>query len=287
MYDPNLAYDPAEPCITDQDLLNRMASIGIVRLCGDFKSINKEEIASILSSEKLVEKYKHVFTQAPHLLTNICSESARYKINLYKINAWKSFLDESFATLIKDPLFVIDAIRSEQNFINIYASWNESVNWMKIYDGYFDRQGQSSYVSIPFIKTLKEYFRTNPLCARNSIDVDLFEATSKPDANVRAEMYKAYISAGFLSKKKARKIRSETSEWASNSAVKHLLEMNEENTSLYPNIDDLILQFSDTKYQSVQETIAKLAPFRIIYAFVGFDSQHAKRYIEKRMQDGK
>jgi hypothetical protein len=287
MYDPNLAYDPAEPCITDQDLLNRMASIGIVRLCSDFRCIKREEASAILSSEKLLERYKHVFTQAPHLLTNICWESTRYKINLYNTGAWKSFLDESFATLIKDGVFVSEALRTEQNFLNIYASWNENVNWMKVYNSYFSRQKSNSYVSNPFIKTLSEYFRTNPLCARSSIDVDLFEATSKPDANVRSEMYKAYISAGFLDKKKARKIRSETSEWASNNAVKHLLEISAANQSLYPNIDDLILQFADTRHQSVQETIAQLAPFRILYAFVGFDSRYAKSYLEQRMQNGK
>ena len=286
MYDPNLGYDPLEPCNTNQELLSRLAYIGFSKICGSFHHIGIEQSIRVFSSPFIVEKYGHIFKQTPSLLTALCYESNRHGLILYKMPVWKVFLDDMYETLSEDRAFLSDAIRNESNFLNIYSKWKEGVSWMNIYNKFIKIQKCSSYISPPFTNMLGEYFRTNPLCARMSIDTDLFEATSKPEANVRAEMYKAYISAGFLDKKKARKIRSETSEWASCEALKHLLALHNSNPTIYPNIDDLVLQFTDTKYHSVQEAIAQNAPFRILYAFVGFDSVFAKRHLEKRMQNG-
>jgi hypothetical protein len=182
---------------------------------------------------------------------------------------------------------VYEAYRSQDHYINFYLGWKGDVDWMQIYNLYFSKQKSNGYITAPFVRSMESYFKQNPLCARASIENDLFDATSKPDANVRSEMYIQYIKAGYLDKKKARKIRSESSEYASSKALIALLDLHDENPSIYPNIDDLLLQFTDTKYSSVQETLAARAPFRILYAFVGFDSRYAKSMLEQRMQNGK
>jgi len=289
MYDSIAGYDTSVNLATDDGMLDYLGWFGLQFLIRQTNLFTGDNLKLILS-KTTVEKYSK-FLADPGNLTIVCARAKRSNINLYSYPIWADFLDECYKASIipgnKNRDVVYEAFSTEDHFINYYLDWKSDVDWMDIYNLYYSKQKNSSYVSRPFAKCLEKYFAQNPLCARISIEADLFDAEHKPDASVRTEMYKAYILAGLLNKKKARKIRSESSEYTSMSAVGFLMNAAENNPLLYPNIDELLLQFSDTKHASVQDSIANGAPFRILYAFVGFDSNNAKRTIEKRMQNGK
>lgn len=290
MYDITAGYDTSVNLATDDGMLDYLTWYGMQFLIRQSNLFVGDNLRLMLS-KTTVEKYSK-FLSDPGNLTIVCARAKRSNINLCNYPIWAAFLDDCYKTSIapgdnKVRDVVYEAFSTEDHFINYYLDWKSDVDWMDIYNLYYSKQKRSSYVSRPFAKCLEKYFAQNPLCARISIEADLFDAEHKPDASVRTEMYKAYISAGLLTKKKARKIRSESSEYTSMSAVAFLMKAAEDNPLLYPNIDELLLQFSDTKHASVQEAIAKGAPFKILYAFVGFDDLHSKRTIEQRMQNGK
>jgi hypothetical protein len=287
MFDQNLGYDNSLDVKTETGLITALAWIGMSSLIRNNRDLFKDQnLYKIMMNPFTLEKFYELFS-SEDAFNIICLKAFRNKINLFNHPTWHDLLKKKFEDGIKDPSIVQQAYRSDEHYINFYLGWNNDVDWMEIYTLYLQHQKKCGYVTVPFIKSLDNFFRTNPLCARTKIEEDLFESDSKPDAYIRAEMYRAYIRAGFLDKKKARKIRSETSESVSASALNHLFSVVEENPGLYPNYTDMILQFTDTKYHSVQQILAERAPYNLLYAFVGFDDRHSKNLIERRMQNGK
>lgn len=286
MFDPSLGYDNSIDTTTDGGLINSLSWFGISAIIKNSYLFKDSKYSNIMFNKYIVNTYSEILSNEDNL-NIICSKAANENINLYQHPVWTDFLNTQFETGLKNPALVYGAFRDSNHYLNYLLKWKQDVDWMEVYNLYFARQKNISYVSQSFSYVLRKYFANNPLCARISIEADLFEAEQKPDSNVRTEMYAAYIEAGFLDKKKARKIRSETSEYTSMRSVMFLTDIAESNPKLYPNIDELLLQFSDTKHYSVQEIIANRAPFRILYAFVGFESKEAKRILENRMQNGK
>jgi len=286
MYDASLGYDNAIDTTTEKGLLNALSWFGITTLIRSSNLFKDSRFSKIIFNQYVVDTYSEILTD-PDNLSGICHKAAHSGIDLYRHPIWNKFLDTQFEAGLKNDNIIYQALRNSDNYMNYLLHWKKDVDWMEIYNLYFEKQKFHSYVTVPFVNTLNKYFEHNPICARISIEADLFEAESKPDSNVRTEMYIAYIKSGFLDRKKARKIRSESSEYASMKAVSFLMEFAEANPKLYPNIDELLLQFSDTKYDSVQEVIAYHAPYRILCAFVGFESKRAKKILEERMQNGK
>lgn len=286
MFDPALGYDSSIDITTDSGLIDSLSWIGFSSLIRYTNLFKDAELSKVMFSKHTMEKYSEILSEQNNL-SIICQKAHRNKINLYQHPVWTDFLDAQFEAGVSNNNTAYEAFRTQEHYINYYLEWKQDVNWMEIYNLYFTRQKNSSYLTQPFTNALSKYFSQNPLCARISVEADLFDADQKPDSNVRTEMYCAYIKAGFLDKKKARKIRSESSEYTSMKSIACLIEVAEDNPNLYPNIDEMLLQFSDTKHHSVQEVIASRAPFRLLYAFVGFESNHAKRTLEQRMQNGK
>lgn len=99
---------------------------------------------------------------------------------------------------------------------------------------------------------------------------------------IRGAYYSALIEAGLLDKKMARKMRSEASEEASQRAVNSLLDASEE---LYPNRDQLLIVFSDSKHQRVIQELANKLPKHLLYSVLGTEFSWFKRTIEDRMQN--
>lgn len=105
---------------------------------------------------------------------------------------------------------------------------------------------------------------------------------AKPFAyHVREVFYPAIISAGLLDTKMARKMRSDASESASLCAVRELLTCTDQK---YPNIDQLLVTFSDSKHQYVIRELADNMPKHLLSSLLGTQFQWLKPNIEKRMQ---
>jgi hypothetical protein len=92
-------------------------------------------------------------------------------------------------------------------------------------------------------------------------------------------LYKSYIENGLLTKKTARKIRSEPSEAASLSGARALMD----NLELYSNSDELVVQFVDTKYSDVAQYMAEKIPMSMISYLVGSEHWYAKQIVERRL----
>lgn len=287
MYSSSLGYDDSLNLDSSSDLLEVAAWHGIARLSGYGTLFSNPVYRDVILSEFITKKYAPLFKENTTLLTYIFNKADKSGYNLCDHPSWSEFLEEMYQFAITNGQVIYEASRASDHFLNYYLKWNKNVDWMEVYNLYFAKQKFSSYICEPFSNSIRKYLETNPLCAKISIEAELFESDDKPDSVVRGEMYVAYINAGFLDKKRARKIRSESSEFASNKGVNALLDIANNNPALYPNFSELILQFSDTKYPEVQNSIATKAPYNLLYAFVGFDSSYAKQKIEKRMQDGK
>tara|TARA_B100000131_G_scaffold323086_1_gene379720 strand:- start:6978 stop:7820 length:843 start_codon:yes stop_codon:yes gene_type:complete len=98
---------------------------------------------------------------------------------------------------------------------------------------------------------------------------------------VRGVFYKALSSSGLLTKKQARKMRSEASSAASLMGLNSLME----NKDLYDNYDELITQFMDTRYEDVAHSLARSAPIHMVSYLLGSEHYWAKSVAEKRFNE--
>ena len=80
--------------------------------------------------------------------------------------------------------------------------------------------------------------------------------------------------------KTARKIRSDASSDSSVAGLKSLID----NKEKYFNYDDLLLQFTDSKYDDVIILLADTLPDYLITSLMGTESYHGKRRVERRLE---
>ena len=85
---------------------------------------------------------------------------------------------------------------------------------------------------------------------------------------------------GFLSKKTARKMRSDASEESSLAGLSALVSSQD----LYSDYDNLLLQFTDSKHEGVVTCLAKNLPEYLITSIMGTEFYGAKREIERRLE---
>jgi hypothetical protein len=120
-----------------------------------------------------------------------------------------------------------------------------------------------------FFESFKEY-----------AEREVFFSKSKPSYASRGAMYVEYIKRGLLDTKTARKIRSDASEEASLTGLKALVD----NQELYQNYDDLLLQFTDSKYDGVICHLAEYLPEYLITSIMGTQSYWGKKKVEERLE---
>lgn len=141
------------------------------------------------------------------------------------------------------------------------------------YRGWFPRQ--LSFITKSLIEQDSQYFI-------DSVSERVFskDASPKPNCTFRGVMYKLYIEGGFLDKKTARKIRSDGSEESSVYGVKALID----NEDLYDNYAELILKFTDSKYDGVLMELARNLPIHLLTSIMGCNDYWVKNTIEKRLE---
>ncbi len=230
----------------------------------------------------------------PSLLNNT-SKSALYRYiidndlnHMYDVKKWKSIIDDSslrvsvdgdvengLASNTWDIINCNNYGRNTKMFHGLLAnciskqtSWNDILNTLSPYIGY-----SSDSVRFIFDKLLEE-------------DVDSFLSVIEINAfkkvwpyKLRGVAYSALCRSGLLTKKYARRLRSEASEYSSLCGVKSLIE----NVDLYTNSDELLVQFMDTRYPDVAHELAKNVPIHMLSYLVGSDFYHAKSVAERRM----
>lgn len=275
-------------------ILNSLSSIGIYNIVKSMKLFSDEDFKTLISSDWLLEKNKFTAFSDPSVLTYITDRCWSIKYNpVENSKVWEEIFDniiDNFNPSLKNDIHnsILDNfIRSNNSYVlNILSFKKNIVNWGNIYLKVKPLIQNQTYRSSGIEKIIQIYAHTDPIGYKLTIDKDLFE-DGIFNSNMRGLFYSEYIKCGLLDKKKARKIRSESSEGASLEGVRALFEVHKSNPNLYPNFEELIIQFNDTKYHSVQQYISLNSPISCITSFFGFDNQAAKSNISKRLNEGK
>jgi hypothetical protein len=210
-----------------------------------------------------------------------------------------SFLSLSSEERIADSAFAKAAIKeyTSDAFIEIHsgaiarggvpcvfeaAKRNPNFIWMDFFKSlYASGSGRSyGYVYDGLRMALEESTKQDPNAVKTFTEKELFDNPCKPHHNWRSVFYREFIKTGSLTKKYARKIRSESSGSASHAGVKALIE----NKDLYTNYDDLLLGMSDSKYDYVLVLLAKELPIHLLTSIMGSQSREVLYAIERRME---
>jgi hypothetical protein len=153
------------------------------------------------------------------------------------------------------------------------------MNWVEVFDNFKDKIELSKYIGITLVPIIcSRTFREDPESAKSFMyNVDF----KKLKAPVRTAYYQAYIKAGLLDKKIARRIRSDGAEKTSRDAIETFIQC----ADLYDNPKSLMTQFTDIKHRDAQYIMAKKAPDYMVPFMMGFDCPYAKNILEKRAME--
>ena len=162
----------------------------------------------------------------------------------------------------------------------IAASFVEGFDWKTVFSGVFEIQRSSNYVRSTFRKITSNYARDFSESFKDFVDSEVFFSKTKPCYAARGALYAAYVEAGMLNSKTARKIRSDSSYEASVAGVKALFEHKDN----YSNFDSLALQFSDSKHEEVVAYLAQNLPEHLLASIMGTEFCEAKRVLRNRLE---
>ena len=167
---------------------------------------------------------------------------------------------------------------------HIYAAkLTPNYNWKKMFLGVWSHQVFGGYVRNQFLSCLDAFANSDNDSFVSFAKDNVFwnKGEAKPGYDVRSRVYHQYVKIGALDKKTARKIRSDGSEDASVTGLKSLLE----NLDLYDNSDELLLQFTDSKYESVIFLLADNLPEYLLASIMGTEFYAPKKRIEQRLEE--
>ena len=154
-------------------------------------------------------------------------------------------------------------------------------DWYSLFAEISRHQECNNYLRAPYTRVARKLSETNPAKLKIHVDENIFFKKGKKSPYVvRGLMYQLYIEEGFLTKKTARKIRSDGSEDSSVTGVRALTD----NLDLYTNKDELLLQFTDSKYEGVICHLADNLPEHLLPSIMGTEFWYAKNCLERRLE---
>lgn len=265
------------------DTRERLIKRGIEQVFGRYYG-HREDKAKI---RKMLISYPDILSSRFDVIDNseslneVFVTAAKEEIDLYAIPFWREKI-ESLTSLLED-----DEDRSRElwygqaDYMLSAASMIDDYDWNALFKAVSKFQMFNNYLRPSYVKIAKNFASSNSEDLKKYAEEEIFFSKDKKLAYpVRGLMYKMYIEQGFLTKKTARKIRSDGSEDSSVSGVKALVE----NTELYSNSDELLLQFTDSKYERVICELAENLPEYLLASIMGTQFYYAKRMIERRLE---
>lgn len=152
-------------------------------------------------------------------------------------------------------------------------------SWAEIFNNFKDKIELNKNIGIILVPIIcSRAFREDPELAKTFMyDVNF----KKIKAPVRTAYYQAYIKAGLLDKKIARRIRSDGVEKTARKAIETFLD----SLDLYDNPKSILTQFTDIKHPDAQYILAKKAPDYMVPFMMGFEYVHAKNILEQRAME--
>jgi len=247
-----------------------------MKLMKEVKSFLLKE-GSILSPEvnRAVEETDENFLAA------FLDHAEEADINLYAMPVWKGSIDTLANSLLVDSTPSHEIWNGYRGYAISAASMIDSFRWDNLFGRVWSVQSQQNYVRQTFLNILKNYATSFSESFKELAESEVFFSKRKPSYMARGAIYAQYVNCGFLSVKTARKIRSDASSDASVAGLRSLFD----NKEKYSNYDDLLLQFTDSKYDEVICELADNLPEYLITSIMGTDSYHGKRRVERRLEE--
>jgi hypothetical protein len=215
-----------------------------------------------------------------NFLNAILLHAEAIDLNLYSMPDWKKPIADLAESLFTENTSGHDIWNGYRGYAIAAAGMIDNFKWDNLFDKTWDIQKNNNYVRETFRKILKNYASSLPTAFKELAEDEIFFSKTKPCYAARGAMYSQYVESGFLTLKTARKIRSDASSDSSVAGLKSLVE----NKEKYFNYDDLLLQFTDSKYDDVIILLADTLPDYLITSLMGTESYHGKRRVERRLE---
>tara|TARA_R110002020_G_scaffold50716_7_gene143234 strand:+ start:21896 stop:22786 length:891 start_codon:yes stop_codon:yes gene_type:complete len=246
----------------------------------NYNLFNPENIFEFIS-----DKEDHYFGMVDHNASSLVSMFLEHflkkDIAYDDLGLWKPFVSK-LASLLDTNDEVRSSIRNGYNRSrNIYllaACFSDSTDWSSLYDEYIG--ASYGYVSSNQDLIISQYSKKFKTEYRSFMYDHIF-CKSPLDHTRRGRHYRHYVASGLLTKKEARKMRSDGSEYSSLCGLRSIIE----NESLYSNFEELITQFVDTRYPDVSLELAKKLPVNMLSYLAGCSHYATKRCLQKRIYD--
>jgi hypothetical protein len=216
-------------------------------------------------------------------LNQVFSTAKEFGIDLYSMPFWKSKIDDLTGKknieLMSRDIWVDrgDHLLSAAKMVPGF-DWESLLKTIEVY------QIPCNYVRRSYSTVIKSLSETNLQKFKDYVDSTVFypadKEVKKPGYAVRAKLYSLYVEKGLLTKKTARKIRSDGSEDSSLAGLKSLVS----HSDIYSNSDELLLQFSDSRYEGVVAHLADFLPEYLLTSIMGTQFYWAKRKLEHRLE---
>jgi len=235
----------------------------------------------VLYPDILKDFYESIDTESH--LNEVFRTAKEFDINLYSIPFWKSKIDRLTG---KDSIEskARDIYSDRSDYLLSAARMVPGFEWKSLLEVIEPYQSSSNYVRRSYLTIVKSLAETDLQKFKDYVDNNIFYPSSKevkkPCYAVRGALYSLYIEHGLLTKKTARKIRSDGSEDSSMSGVKALVKYSD----VYSNSDELLLQFSDSRYEGVVAHLADFLPEYLLTSIMGTQFYWAKRKLEHRLE---
>lgn len=176
-------------------------------------------------------------------------------------------------------------LNGDAPWIDLGLRLNDNPKTFELFEIIHERVSQNNWINGRYAVLVNSLAENNPLSLKLFVESNLFKKGKFDRAKpaVRGLLYRRYVEQGFLTTKTARKIRSDSSGEASQAGVTALLEGG---TEAYPNQEELLLCFTDSRHECVVEYLARSLPIHLISSLLGTDFTYAKSTIERRMING-
>jgi len=214
-------------------------------------------------------------------LNEVFKSANEFEIDLSKIPFWKKKINAIANLATSSDESISGLWYGQADYIISAANMVQDFDWKKLFDNMSKLQDNNNYLRTSYKTVAKRYSETNPVLFKSHVENNIFFTKERrPAYPVRGIMYSHYVGLGFLTKKTARKIRSDGSEDSSLSGLKALTD----NLDLYSNSDELLLQFTDSKYEGVISHLADTLPEYLLASIMGTPFYWAKRKLESRLE---
>lgn len=259
---------------------------GISRYYNDNPFCNNESGIIAMSIANNPNVIDHLFDEIDEYLKSMFYTACILSnIDLYnEQGGWKSRIESDSTP--DDGGSIYEAYRmlmSRDSLVSVSSKLNPNFNWSKYFELLEGDIRVSRYVKEGWKFILGKYEEIDNSGFKSLLESLLFGGGSKINHDLRAWLYKVYISSGFLDKNSARRMRSDGSEWASSEAINSLIY----NAEKYKNFDELALTFSDSRYEKVISIMARGLPPRLLPSIIGSASRfmNAQWSLNKRFTE--